>query len=163
MANILVQWMMTGIVSLLHPFFVSVIEINHNAKEATVEVSVRVFSEDLEKTLQKYSKVPFDILNPSDKVYLDQQISRYLTQNIQFRINGQPVTLMYLGHEIQKESVWSYFEVPKVVDMKKLEVNCTLLYDFEKLQSNIFHVKSRNIEKSFKLDYPRDKVVFVFQ
>jgi hypothetical protein len=162
MVNIMVQWLMTGIVSLIHPFFVSVIEINHNAKEATVEISVRVFTEDLEKTLQKYTTTKLDILKPADNAFLEKQISTYLSQKIKLKVNGQPVTLNYLGHEIQQESVWSYFEVPKVTAVNKLEIDCSLLYDFEKKQSNIFHVKSKGEDKSFKLDYPKTGAVFEF-
>ena len=162
MVNIMVQWMMTGLLSLIHPFFVSVIEINHNAKDATVEISVRIFTEDLEKTLQKYTPTKVDITNPSDNVFIEKQISNYLLQKLKLKIDGNPVTLTYVGHEIQKESIWCYLEVPKIADMKKLEVNCTLLYDFEKSQSNIFHVKSRNTDKSYKLDYPKNTTVFDF-
>jgi hypothetical protein len=42
----------------------------------------------------------------------------------------------------------------KTVRINKLEVDCSLLYDFETSQINIFHVKSKGNEKSFKLDYP---------
>lgn len=162
MVNILFQWVVTGVVSILHPFFVSVIEVNHNAKEATVEISVRIFSNDFEKTLQKNTTARIDILNPPDKSLLDKQISSYITQKLHFRINGQPMALNYIGHEIQQESVWSYFEIPKVKDLRKLEADCSLLYDFEKTQSNIFHVKSRNQDKSYKLDYPKTGTVFEF-
>ncbi len=154
--------MMAGIVSLLHPFFISVIEINHNAKEATVEVSVRIFTNDFEKTLQKNNTAKVDILNPADNTLLDKQISNYLSQKIKLKINGQAVTANYIGHEIQKESVWSYFEIPKVAELKKLEIDCTLLYDYEKTQSNIIHVKSKGEDKSYKLDYPKSGTVFEF-
>ncbi len=162
MANILLQRMLTGIVALLHPFFVSVIEINHNQKEATVEISVRVFAEDIEKTMQKYTTAKVDIINPQDKTLLDKQISSYISQHLKMNVNGQPVTLKYIGHEIQKESVWSYFEIAKVPDLSKLEVDCSLLYDYEKNQTNILHVKSKGVEKSFKLDYPATNTVFAF-
>ena len=162
MVNIMVQWVMTGIVSLLHPFFISVIEINHNAKEATVEVSVRIFTNDFEKTLQKYTTSKLDMVNPPDNAFLEKQISSYLTQKIKLRINGQSVTTHYIGHEIQKESVWSYFEIPKVAELKKLEIDCSLLYDFEKTQSNIIHVKSKGEDKSYKLDCPKSVAVFDF-
>ena len=162
MANILFQWMLTGIVALLHPFFVSVIEINHNQKEATVEISVRVFAEDIEKTMQKYTSAKVDILNPPDKILLDKEISTYISQRLKLSVNGKPVTLKYIGHEIQKESVWSYFEVAKVPDLSKLEVDCSLLYDYEKNQTNILHVKSKGVDKSFKLDYPETKTLFAF-
>ena len=156
MVNIMFQWLMTGIVSMMHPFFVSVIEVNHNAKDATVEVSVRIFNEDFEKTLQKRTTTRLDIIKPADNAFLDKQIANYLTEKIKFKVNGQPVILNYLGHEIQNESVWSYLEVPKTANMKKLEIDCSLLYDFEKTQSNIIHVKNGTAEKSYKLDYPKN-------
>ena len=162
MVNIMVQWMATGLIAALHPFFVSVIEINHNQKDATVEISVRVFTEDLEKTLQKYTTGKVDIINPTDKVFLEKQISIYVSQKLKLRINGQPVILQYIGHEIQQESVWCYFEIAKIPEVKKLEVDCSLLYDFEKKQTNILHVKSKGMDKSYKLDYPANTAVFDF-
>lgn len=162
MVNIMVQWLMTGLVSLMHPFFVSIIEINHNTKEATVEISVRVFTEDLEKTLQKYATARVDMISPANKDFLDKQISNYLSQKIKLKINGQSMVFTYLGHEIQKESVWSYLEIPKIAVIKKIEIDCTLLYDFEKEQSNIIHVKGKNMDKSFKLDNPKSNTVFEF-
>ncbi|MES2332255.1 MAG: DUF6702 family protein [Bacteroidota bacterium] len=162
MVNIMVHWLMTGFVSLIHPFFISVIEINHNAKEATVEISVRIFTEDFEKTLQKRTTTRLDIIKPADNAFLDKQISSYLAEKIKLKVNGQPVTFHYLGHEVQKESVWSYMEVEKVSDVKKLEVDCSLLYDFEKAQSNIIHVKNKETEKSYKLDFPKSSAVFDF-
>lgn len=162
MVNIMVQWLFPAILSLMHPFFVSVIEINHNAKSATVEISVRVFTQDLEKTLQNHTQARIDIMNPPDPAFLDKQIYTYLSQTLQLRVNGQPVKLNYIGHEIQKESVWTYLEVPKVADLKKLDITCTLLYDYEKTQSNIFHVKSKGEDKSYKLDYPETKTRFSF-
>ncbi|MDB5210374.1 MAG: hypothetical protein JWQ30_1201, partial [Sediminibacterium sp.] len=154
--------LMTGFVSLIHPFFISVIEINHNAKEATVEISVRIFTEDFEKTLQNRTTTRLDIIKPADNAFLDKQISAYLAEKIKLKVNGQPVTFHYLGHEVQKESVWSYMEVEKVSDVKKLEVDCSLLYDFEKAQSNIIHVKNKKTEKSYKLDFPKSSAVFEF-
>jgi hypothetical protein len=162
MVNIMVQWLVTGIVAVMHPFYVSVIEINHNPKEASVEISVRAFAEDMEKILQKYNTAKIDILNPTDKAFLEGQISTYILQKIKINVNGQPITMKYIGHEIQKESVWCFFEVPKVTDVSKLELDCNLLYDFEKNQTNIVHVKSKGTNKSFKLDFPARTAVFNF-
>lgn len=162
MANILFQGLISGLMALFHPFYIAVVEINHNQKEANVEISVRAFAEDLETILQKYNTAKIDINNPSNKAFLDGQISTYLNQKIKLKVNGQPLTLQYIGHEIQKESVWCFFEVPKVTDMSKLEVDCNLLYDFETNQTNILHVKSKGVEKSEKLDYPKRTAVFSF-
>lgn len=162
MANILFQWLSTGIVTLLHPFFVSVIEINHNPKEASVEISVRAFAEDIEKTIQKYTTRKIDMLSPADPVFLDSQISSYINQKLRLKVNGQPVALKYLGHELQKESVWIYLEVPKVAEISSLELDCKLLYDFAEGQTNLVNVKSKGLSKSYKLDYPKNVASFNF-
>lgn len=162
MVNSMVQWLSLAFIALMHPFYVSVIDINHNTKESSVEISIRIFTPDLEQTLQKYSTTKVDIANTKDKALLDKQISNYITHNLQLKVNGQPANMVYMGHEIQMESVWIYAEIPKVAQLKKLDVNCNLLYDFKDLQSNIFHVKTNGNEKSYKLDYPKTSTSFDF-
>jgi len=156
------QWLSISLIALLHPFYVSVIDINHNTKEETVEMSIRIFTQDLEETLQKYSAAKIDMVHPANKAVLDKQINDYIKQKLQLKMNGQTVTMQYVGYEIQLESVWIYFEVPKIKQLKKLDVNCTILYDFQNIQSNIFHVKANGTEKSYKLDYPKNTTVFDF-
>ena len=162
MVNSMVQWLSMAFIAVLHPFYVSVIDINHNTKENAVEISIRIFTPDLEQTLQKYSTTKIDIANPKDKVVLDKQISSYINQKLQIKINGQPAFINYIGHEIQMESVWIYAEIPKIAQLKKIDINCNLLYDYKDLQSNIFHDKSKDAEKSYKLDFPKTTTSFEF-
>ncbi|MBH2004813.1 MAG: hypothetical protein I8H66_09000 [Sphingobacteriia bacterium] len=162
MANSMVQWLITASVALLHPFFVSVIDISHNEKDATAEISVRIFTDDLEKTLQKYSKAKVDIIHPADKAFIDQQLNTYINNTLHLKINGVPAKPKYIGYEIIKESTWAYFEVAGVKELKKLDVDCSLLHDFETSQINIFHVKSKGQEKSYKLDHPKRVTSFDF-
>ena len=50
-----------------HPFYVSVTEINHNAKSKTIEISTKIFFDDLERDIENESKTSFDIVKPVDK------------------------------------------------------------------------------------------------
>ena len=82
MANILVQWMATGLLAVLHPLFVSMIDINHNAKAATAEISVRIFTDDLEKTLEHFSKSKIDLTHPADKAFVEKHLAAYVNQKM---------------------------------------------------------------------------------
>ena len=42
MAPSFYKWLLTGIIALWHPFYVSVTEINHNAKQQTLEISCKI-------------------------------------------------------------------------------------------------------------------------
>jgi hypothetical protein len=148
--------------SFVHPFYVSLIEIRHNEAEATAEISVRIFTDDLEQILRKRTNVPIDLVNPKNKAAVEAELSKYIRQKIQLTIDGKPYQMVYLGYEIQKESVWSYWEITGLKTMKSLQTDCNLLYDFVNLQTNIFHVKKGEKEWSRKLDYPETRVVFSF-
>ncbi|MFM7357884.1 MAG: DUF6702 family protein [Sediminibacterium sp.] len=146
----------------VHPFYVSLIDISYNEAEATAEISIRIFTDDLEQTLRKQSGTKIDLVNPKNKAAAETELSKYIRQKILLNIDGKPCQLEYLGYEIQKESVWSYWEVKQVKSMKGLQIDCSLLYDFVNLQTNIFHVKKGEKEWSRKLDYPETKLAFIF-
>ena len=97
--------------SFVHPFYVSLIEIRHNEAEATAEISVRIFTDDLEQTLRKRTNTTIDLVKPKNKAAVEAELSKYIRQKIQLTIDGKPCQLEYLGYEIQKESVWSYWEI----------------------------------------------------
>ncbi|HQS23322.1 MAG: hypothetical protein B7Y11_00655 [Sphingobacteriia bacterium 24-36-13] len=162
MATIFAQWLISVSIAILHPFFVSVIEIEHNPKDATAEISVRIFTDDLEKTLQKQSTGTIDIIKPTNKALIDQKISQYISKTLLLKINGKAVKLNYIGYEIIKESTWSYFEVTDIKEMNTVDINCAILHDFENSQINLFHVKSKGNQKSYKLDYPNKSTSFSF-
>lgn len=162
MANSIFQWFFTGLVAVLHPFFVSVIELNHNPKEKSVEISMRIFTDDLEATLKKFSNTKIDLANAANKESLDKIIVNYVNQKMHIQIDGKSAKLEYVGYEIKKESVWLYFEIDNIATLKKVQVNCNLLYEYQEKQMNIFHVNANGKEKSYKLDNPSTIASFDF-
>lgn len=162
MANILVRWFITTAI-FFHPFFVSVVQIDQNTKEKSLEVSVRIFAEDLEATLKKFgNNTKLDLQHPTDKAAVDKLVNAYLQTKLQLKVDGKPVTMHYIGYEQRLESIWVYLEVENVTSLKKLDVNCNLLYEFEQKQSNIIHVKAAAGDKSYKLDNPKASTSFEF-
>lgn len=152
----------TAVIALLHPFFVSVIEINHNEKDATLEISVRTFTNDLEKMIQAESNTTLDISQPAQKKKADVLIAAYLKKRLNLKSNGAICNLEYVGFEIQKESTWTYFEVKNVKQLKQLDVNCEVLFGVNNQQINILHVTSKGERKSYELIYPKNTTQFNF-
>ena len=77
MASILFKWLLLGGLALnpstiYHPIYVSVTEIEHNAKDKTLEISCKIFTDDFEKTLSQAYKTYVDLLKPKDKNALYQ-------------------------------------------------------------------------------------------
>ena len=153
---------MTALVAIMHPFFISVIDIDHNEKEASLEISVRTFTDDLEKMMEKEYNVTLDLSQPNQKGKAEDYINKYMQQKIKLSTNGIKSNLEFVGFEIQKESTWSYFEVKNVKQLKQLNVFCELLFGIDPQQINIIHVKTKGIRKSFELAAPKHSTQFVF-
>jgi hypothetical protein len=173
MVNIMVRWIILSFFAFInpingvkpvitntslvykHPFYVSVIQIDHNAKAKTAEISIRIFMDDLEKALAKYGNTKVDILKPTEKTATNKLLNDYIQHKLHLNLNGNAVQMNYLGYEQQQESVWAYLEVENIASIKKATINCSLMYDYQDKQINIFHVKCNGNEKSYKLDYPQ--------
>ena len=146
----------------VHPLYVSVTEINHNAAEKTLEISIRIFSDDLEQVLEKNNKTTLDILAEKDKTRFDQYIPSYISKNLMLTIDGKQVQLSYVGFETENEATYCYFEVKNVTSVKKLDVTNSILYDFNDTEMNIVHVTVNGSRKSNKVNYPVKVVDFSF-
>lgn len=160
MVNSLFNWLLIGCLTILHPFYVSKIELNHNAKDKTIEISVRVFTDDIELTLEKFSNKTLDILHPKNPALIDSLLNKYLQAKLSISIDNQYQPMHYIGYEINRESIWVYLEIPTITKLKKININCNFLYEYQQEQINIFQVKANGKDKSYQLTNPNTHVVF---
>jgi len=160
MVNSLFQWLMMAVISVIHPLYISIIEVNHNAKDKELEISVRIFTDDFEAALKKNGAVKIDLTHPADKAAAEKLVSSYILNHLQLKVDNQILPMHFIGFEQQQESIWTYFEIPYTPAPKKLEVTTTVLYDYQEKQINIIHAKVHNDEKSYRLDNPKSYAAF---
>jgi hypothetical protein len=147
----------------MHPFFVSVIEINHNSAEKTLEASVRIFTEDFENTLKmRFPGKKIDLYQLAANGSTDSLMSMYLNEKMTVSINGKPVKFKYIGSERVDESTWCYLEASGVNAIQSLHISNKILYEYKKEQINMHHVLVNGQRKSYKLDNPDTEADFKF-
>jgi hypothetical protein len=145
-----------------HPFYVSVTEINHNAASKSLEISCRIFADDMEDVLKQQNKTLVDFTDAKQQARNDGFVSAYISRHLALKADGKPVPLSYVGFEKDKESVYCYFEVTGLSAVKKLDVSNSILQDYIDKQINIIHVTVGGNRKSYKLDYPKKDASFAF-
>ncbi len=145
-----------------HPYYISVVEINHNAKDKILEISCKIFTNDFENTLEKNYKTKVDLVNPTDKGAMDKLISDYIKRRLFIKVDNKPVSFSYVGFEKEDEAVYSYFEVDNIAGVKKIDVINSILHDFSDQQINIIHCIVGGKRQSTKLDYPKTNASFDF-
>ena len=163
MAFVFHKWLLIGYMALVHPFFVSVTEINHNPKDKTIEISCKTFTDDLEGAIEKTTKVKVDLFNPKDAAAAEKAVNDYIKKHMVIKVDGKPMQLEFIGYERENEATWSYFQVSNVAAApKKVEITTNLLFEASDKQINLLHVTVGGNRKSTKLDYPADFASFEY-
>ena len=162
MAASFYKWLIVGAFNLAHPFFVSVTEVNHNAKDKTLEISCKMFLDDTEKTLKKQLNTTVELVSPKEPKKAQQLLSDYVKKHLQIKIDGKPVTLEFVGYEVEGASIWSYFQVNNITVSKTVAVVNNILFDYKPEQVNIVHVTVKGTRKSTQLVNPNSKASFDF-
>ena len=158
----MLQYLAIFWLTIFHPFFVSVTEINHNAKNQAVEVSCRMFYDDLEKAINTHYHTHIDIVKPANKAIVNQLLNDYIKKHLIIKADGKVLNLNYLGYEIQEDGAWSYLEVKGISKVSKIEVHDDLLFAEHPEQINMIHVTVNGERKSTKLDNPQADVSLSF-
>ena len=162
MALLTFKWLLPIFFPFLHPFYVSVTEINHNAADKSLEVSCKVFTDDLEEVLKQNYRVAVDLSNTAQQAQNNKLVTDYFLKHLAIAADGKVSKLAYLGYEKDKESVYCYFEVLNVSSVKKIELTNSILQDLNDKQINIMHIVVGGSRKSYKLDFPDKKASFTF-
>lgn len=144
-----------------HPFYVSVTEINHNAKDKTLEISCKMFTNDLEATLEKAANTKIN-LSGADKTNADKFITAYISKHLQLKVDGRPVALEFVGTENEAEATWTYFQVSNIAAVKRIDMMNNILYESFPSETSIIHVSVNGNRKSTRLNNPDANVSFEF-
>lgn len=145
-----------------HPIFVSVTEIEHNAKDKTLEISCKIFTDDFEKTLRQTYKGTVDLLKPKDKNAMNKIVSEYVQKHLQVTADGRVTNLQFLGYQQDEEGIISFYQVNNIASVKKIEITDNILYEYKKEQISIIHCIVNGSRKSTKLVNPEEKASFEF-
>ena len=137
-----------------HPIYVSVTEIQHNAKDKTLEISCKIFTSDFEAILKSKTKSKINLLQPTDKTLMESLVNQYIQQHLKIKVDGVLKQMEFLGYEQNEDAIQSFFEINDVATLKKIDVQDDILYEYKSEQISIIHVVVNGNRKSTKLVNP---------
>jgi hypothetical protein len=122
-----------------HKFHTSFAEADYNAKEASVQITLRTFPDDLEAVLGKRSgkAVRLDRKQESEPLLI-----AYLQESFQLKnAKGEIVKLSWVGMDAGVDSAWLYFEAPLPGGFAGAQLRNEFLFDLYEDQINLVNVK----------------------
>ena len=144
-----------------HPFHVTVSNINYKEESKTMQISTRIFLDDLEMALQKHTEIPqLNITDTSQWDNINIYLRQYLVEKMRIYNDKKLLSIQYVGAEIEKDVIWCYLETDKVRKLKKVSITNQLLLEIYPHQENIIHFRAYGKVKSKRLYLSNETEVF---
>jgi hypothetical protein len=149
-------------IRLPHDFHVAIITIDHNPQTKALEITCKVFTDDLENAMEAIGGIKLSLGEKNEHPKTDEMLFAYLQNRLQLSVNGQKAEFDWVGKEIELDATWMYIEIPNVADLNALEVTCRILTERFDDQSNLVHVSAKGTRKSLYLrkDLVQDHLSF---
>ncbi len=148
--------------SLFHPIHISLCEINYNAATRQIEITHKIFIDDLQDALERHYKVRTYLATSKEHPDAEKFIEQYLQMQFQCKINGQPMRWRYLGREYEVDACWIYLEAEQALPVQSVEVRNAVLLELFDDQVNFVHIKTSSNRKSLRLSGDNDKGTVAF-
>ncbi|MCB9186673.1 MAG: hypothetical protein H6601_07995 [Flavobacteriales bacterium] len=131
-----------------HEFHLSLTEISHNTENKTLEVSIKLFTDDLLTALQQAGAPKMELGTESEPPEANEYIESYLKRHFKLTVNGKLTDFTYLGKEAELDATWCYVEVKEVKKVQSLEVENSFLLEAFDDQTNMVNLNINGRKKS---------------
>ncbi|CAN5170439.1 hypothetical protein BH20ACI1_BH20ACI1_18710 [soil metagenome] len=135
----------------LHTYHTTLTRIDYNQKEKLAEISIQMFPHDLVPLLEKRAKKNIDLEKTSD---IDSIILKYLSENFILKDKqGEIKKIVWVGKEIQADTIFVYIEIPLENDFDGFNLQNTLFFESFPEQVNlvITRINQRKADLVFKV------------
>lgn len=135
-----VGWLLLGAAPPRHAYHVSLTEVTYNASAQTLEIAVKLFTDDLEGTLEAMGAPRLHLDSPQEHADAPALIARYLDNRLTWTIDGDTYTPKFLGKEYEDDATWCYLEISGLPTFWELSLRNLLLTERFEDQSNLVHL-----------------------
>ncbi len=135
-----------------HKFYVSLTEIRCFQDSSEIEISMRIFPDDLDRAIEMRTGINPHITTEIEYEKTDEWISEYLGAYFKLWINGKPVPCRYIGKEPDGNAVWCYIEGTMKEHPVRVRVENRILMEAFEDQKNIIQFYYGDYNKGMLLD-----------
>ena len=136
-----------------HKFYVSVTQIDHSTEAQSLQVTTRIFIDDLDDLLEERYGIEAALATEAERADAQAYIERYLLDRMAIRLDGEAAEIDYLGRRYDGDQIVCYLEVTDVdiAHHERVEVQNDVLMDLFEEQKNIVHLRVAGKKRSFVL------------
>jgi len=146
----------------MHKYYISLTKIEYKKEEKLLQVTMRIFIDDLENTLNSTFNKNIELALPNESEDIDTLISKYISTKFNVKINNLDTTYFYLGKEYENDVVYLYLELKNIDQINSIEIKNNMLMEMFPEQKNIIKLNINSLKKTFLLTNQKDKDLLKF-
>jgi hypothetical protein len=136
-----------------HKFYVSVTNISYSEKNDALQITSRVFIDDLDQLLKERYDIDAKLSADNESELVDKYLEKYLRTKFIVQINGEDSSYEIIGRKYDNDVCVFYLEIAAIElpTVKSIQIQNELLTDMFDEQQNVVHFKINGKKKSFVL------------
>ena len=131
-----------------HKFYVGVFQVDYFKEKKAVQITARLFIDDLEKALHKKHNKHFYITTKDEVADANIYIAKYLDEKLKIKINNKIQSIQFLTKEQEENIVICYLKINFKDNIKDLEITNNVLSDVFNEQQNLLHLNINGNKKT---------------
>ncbi len=132
----------------IHKFYVSIYQIEHNISKKRVEITSRIFIDDLNKVLTKHAGQKTQIGEKTATQKDTDIFASYMSEKLKISVNGKDKIIKFKSSEVLGDQLVSYFIIEDISKIKTFTIENTALFEINAKQQNILNTKINNKKQS---------------
>jgi hypothetical protein len=129
-----------------HPFYVSIATLHYNQESRALEITLKVFTDDLEASIKNLTKKTLNLGFDNQLKDSKSILETYCTETINISNSNKTQIMNFLGFENEDDVTYLYFEVGDI--SAPLDVSCTFLTETFDEQVTIFNLECGEEKKT---------------
>lgn len=134
----------------IHKFYMGIFQLNYAPEKKMLEITSRIFIDDLNKALEKkYKRKAFHVGTAGETPEEVALFKKYLAENFTIKINGQTKPIIFLSMETAEDDVLvCYSKSVDIARISTIEIHNSILIDWSSEQQNITHITAFGTKNS---------------
>lgn len=134
-----------------HRFYVAIYQIDFVPQKKRLEITTRIFMDDLNDAVTKAYKKSTNIGSAKETPEDIALLKKYLTEHFKLTINGKPKAFNYLSSEVESNVVICYLSIKEITKVNSLQVENSILIEVHNEQQNIVQYNNNGKKQNLLL------------
>ena len=146
----------------MHKYYISLTKIDFVEKEKSVQITMRFFIDDIEKTLEGRYKIELELATEEENKNANIYLEKYIASKFEIIIDQKVKSFKFLGKEYENDIVFFYLEITNIEMIKQISVQNRMLFEEFPDQQNFVKTNINKSKKTFILRKENDKEMLNF-